>query len=358
MTMSKVVYCLLAFVSFTFVPGFNDSGLQAASRGSSGQNKSNKLTNEPVGVISFEKPVVDFGTVKRGQKLTASFQFKNVGKGLLTIQGVQAACDCTTPEAIKGKVFGPGETGTIEVIFDTKDYAGRVTKAVTVITNERSMPDRTLTISASVNSEINATPPLADFGEVVPKQASEQVIRIKGNMKQALRIDKIRFSQDYLDVAYRKDGQDFLVTIKLKANAPIGFFKDTIWLKNNSSALPDMPIPVRATIRGEIALAPTYVEFGSVQPSEKSSRQILLTSAADFEITDNKIEVNVNGSKSSLGSDLVKVDVKRSGRNEKKVNLELRNPGNQPGSVHGKITLQTSNPQQKNLTFDFYAFFR
>ena len=356
--MRKVVYCLLAFGSISVILGFSGLSLHAASRGSANQSKSNKLTNEPVGIISFEKPIVDFGTVKRGQKLTGSFQFKNVGQGPLTIQGVQAACDCTTPESIKGKVFSPGESGAIDVVFDTKDYTGRVTKAITVITNERSMPDRTLTISATVNSEINATPPLADFDDVVSKEAPEQVIRIKGNMKQTLRIEKIRFNQEHLDVAYRKDGQDFLVTIKLKANAPIGFFKDTIWLKNNSSALPEMPIPVRATVRGEIALSPSYVEFGSVPPSEKSSRQILLTSASDFEITDNLVEVNVNGSKSNLGSDLVKIDVTRSGKNEKKVQLELKNPGNQPGSVHGKITLQTSNPQQKKLTFDFYAFFR
>jgi hypothetical protein len=129
-------------------------------------------------------------------------------------------------------------------------------------------------------------------------------------------------------------------------------------VKNNSSALPDMPIPIRATIRGEISMNPAYVEFGSVSPSEKSLRQISLTSATKFDITSNRVEMNVNGSKSSTGADLIKVEVSQSAKNEKKVKLELKNPGNQPGSVHGKITLETSNPQQKNLTFDFYAFFR
>lgn len=330
----------------------------AATRERSSAKKSNKLTNEPAGVISFEKPIVDFGTVKRGQKLTATFQFKNIGQGVLTIQGIQAACDCTTSESVKGKSYGPGELGSIDVIFDTKDYTGRVSKAITVITNERSMSDRTLTIAATVNSEINATPPLADFGEVVLNQSPEQVIRIKGNMKNDLRIEKIRFNQDYLEVNYRKENQDFVVTLKLKPNAPIGFFKDTIWIKNNSSALPDMPIPVRATIRGEIALSPAYVEFGSVSASEKSQRLISLTSASAFDITSNRVEMNVNGAKTSIGSDILRIEVNKNSKNEKKVKLELKNPGNQPGSVHGKITLETSNPQQKNLTFDFYAFFR
>jgi hypothetical protein len=332
--------------------------LDAATRERSTSKKSNKLTNEPAGVISFEKPVVDFGTVKRGQKLTAVFQFKNVGQGPLTIQGIQAACDCTTPESVKGKLYSPGDRGSIEVIFDTKDYSGRVSKAITVITNERSMPDRTLTIAATVNSEINATPPLADFGEVVLNQSTEQVIRVKGNMKNELRIDKIRFNQELFDVSYRKEAQEFIISIKLKPNIPIGFIKDTIWVKNNSSALPDMPIPVRATIRGEIAMSPAYVEFGSVPASEKSLRQISITSDSAFDITSNRVEMNVNGAKTNVGADLMKVEVTKTTKNEKKVKLELKNPGNQPGSVHGKITLETSNPQQKSLTFDFYAFFR
>jgi len=330
----------------------------AASSERSTLRKNNKLTNEPSGVISFEKPFVDFGTVKRGQKLTATFQFKNVGQGALTIQGVQASCDCTTAEAAKGKSYGPGEAGSLDVVFDTKDYTGRVTKAITVITNERSMPDRTLTIAATVNSEINATPPLADFGDVVLNQSPQQTIRVKGNMKSNLKIEKIRFNEEHLEVSYARDGLDFVITVKLKPSAPIGFFKDTIWIKNNSAALPEMPIPVRASIRGEIAVSPAYVEFGSVQPSEKTRRQISLTSASGFEITNKRVELNVNGSKTGSGDDLIKIDVSQSGKNDKKVNLEIKNPGNQPGSVHGKITLETTNQQQKSLTFDFYAFFR
>ena len=159
----------------------------AAKNGTS-SDKNNKITNEPSGVISFEKPLVDFGMVKRGQKLTAKFTFKNIGQGPLAIQGVQAACDCTTSDAAKGKSFGPGDSGVLEVTFDTKDYSGKVTKAVTVITNERSMSDRTLTLTATVNSDVTATPPLADFGEVVLNHSPQQSIRIKGTMKNDLKI--------------------------------------------------------------------------------------------------------------------------------------------------------------------------
>ena len=328
-----------------------------ASRQTS-SNKSRQLNNEPSGVISFEKAGIDFGAIKRGQKVSASFPFKNIGQGALTIQGVQAACNCTTSDTAKGKTFGPGETGNLEVIFDSTDYSGKVSKAITVITNERSMPDRTLTITATVNSEIDAKPPLVDFGDVVMNQSPQQIIILKNNMKGELKIEKIRYNEEFLDVGYTKEGHEFSIYVKLKPSAPIGFFKDTIWIKNNSTALPEMPIPVRATIRGQIAATPAYIEFGSVQPSDKSARQISLTATDGFEITSNSVELNVNGAKDDAGQNLMRVSVTPADKNGKKINLELMNPGGKSGSVHGKITLQTTNPQQKNLTVDFYAFFR
>ncbi|MCX6126096.1 MAG: DUF1573 domain-containing protein [Proteobacteria bacterium] len=318
----------------------------------------NQLTNEPNGVISFENSLVDFGTIKRGQKMTAKFLYKNTGSGPLIIQGVQAPCDCTTVEASKGKSISPGEGGVIEVAFDSTSYAGRIVKAVSVVTNERAMPDRTLTISALINSDLEADPPLVDFGEVVVNQVTQQQIKIKNLMKTELKIEKLRYNESFLDVGYAKDGKDWVLHVKLKPTAPIGFLKDTIYVKNNSTSLGEMPIPVRATIKGPITSNPAYVEFGSIAVNEKSSRQINLTSMEMFDITTNRIELVVNGVKRDGSEKHLRVGVVPADKNGKKVSLDLTNPGSGNGSVHGKVYLDTTNPQQKLLTIDFYAFFR
>jgi hypothetical protein len=61
---------------------------------------------------------------------------------------------------------GPQESGAIDVTFDTTDFNGPVVKTITVMTNERHVPDRTLSIKATVVSEFEVNPPLADFGSV------------------------------------------------------------------------------------------------------------------------------------------------------------------------------------------------
>ncbi len=353
---TNLLSCLI--IGLTLVTIENSSFAASRAAEARAASKNNRLTNEPSGVISFEKPLIDFGMVKRGQKLPAKFSFKNIGKGTLSIQGVQASCNCATVDAAKGKSFAPGESGVIEVLFDTTDYSGKVTKAITVITNERSMPDRTLTVTALVNSDIDASPPMVDFGEVVLNQTPQQTVRLKNNMKSELKIERIRFNEEFLDVGYTKEGREFAIYVKLKPTVPIGFFKDTIWVKNNSTALAEMPIPIRVSIRGQISATPAYIEFGSVSANDSASRQISLKATKEFEILDNSVELNINGSKADDGQKLIKVNVVQTDKTGKNISIELKNPGNKSGSVHGKITLQTNNPQQKNLTVDFYAFFR
>lgn len=340
----------LAFLGISSVLAVSSNGASAAKR--------EKLTNELTGSIKFDGVVKDFGTVKRGEKLTAKFAYTNNGAGPLIIQGVQASCDCTTVEMAKGKSIAPGEAGMIEVVFDTTDYSGRVTKAVTVITNEKPMPDRTLTVSALVNSDISAEPPLVDFGDVVMNQTPQQTIHIKNAMKGELKIEKLRYNEDALDIGYKKEGKDWVLHVKLKPGVAIGFLKDTIYVKNNSPALSEMPIPVRASIKGPISYSPSYIEFGSISANDKATRQIELTAIESFDITTNRAELMVNGTKMEGAEKLMKVSVVPAERNTKKISLELMNPGTNPGSVHGKVFLDTNNPQQKTLIIDFYAFFR
>lgn len=84
--------------------------------------------------ISFERTSHDFGRVESGPVYTTTFKYKNTGHTNLFISAADASCGCTVPtwsrEAIK-----PGESGEIEVNFDSKGRTGEQLKTVTVTTN-------------------------------------------------------------------------------------------------------------------------------------------------------------------------------------------------------------------------------
>jgi peptidoglycan-associated lipoprotein len=76
------------------------------------------LRNVPI--MQFKQRTFDLGTVKKGDKRTMSYEFVNAGDADLEIS-IISHCDCTTTEYDTGRVYKPGEGGTIKVIFDSSD---------------------------------------------------------------------------------------------------------------------------------------------------------------------------------------------------------------------------------------------
>jgi len=85
-------------------------------------------------VLTFEKTVYDFNTIKQGEKVHYDFKFKNTGKTPLIVSNATASCGCTVPESPKEPV-APGETGVIKVVFDSTGKTGKQDKVITVSSN-------------------------------------------------------------------------------------------------------------------------------------------------------------------------------------------------------------------------------
>lgn len=311
-----------------------------------------------LGQIRFDENSFDFGRVKRGEKLNHRFTFKNVGKGPLKVYGVHAACGCTAAEVATDKEYPAQEGGAIDVTFDTNDFNGSIVKTVTVMTNERHVPDRTLSIKATVVSEFEINPPLADFGAVLAQTGGTQQIFIKPQPGQKFSIEKIRFNAESLAVSsLAKDG-GYLLSVELKKNISPGFLKETIYIKNDSKSLPELRIPVRATVRGNIEIEPRYLEFGAISPTAKSSRSVTVTGMQDFEIKNIRMDLNLNGTRVKDTSSLLKMNPVSTDKLKKLIAIDLMNKTEKAGSVHGKLFIETTDPQQKEISVDFYAFFR
>lgn len=69
--------------------------------------------------MEFKEKLVDFGTVKKGEKRSHEFEFVNAGTTDIVINLV-SACDCTAVEYPE-KPVKPGEKGVIHVVFDSSE---------------------------------------------------------------------------------------------------------------------------------------------------------------------------------------------------------------------------------------------
>jgi len=84
--------------------------------------------------IEFSEYEHDFGKIVSGEKVAVIFTFRNTGKAPLIINSVSTSCGCTVSK-YSTKPVAPGETGTIEVVFDSSGYNGAQRKTITVRSN-------------------------------------------------------------------------------------------------------------------------------------------------------------------------------------------------------------------------------
>ncbi len=83
--------------------------------------------------IQFKNEVVDYGEIAKGSDGVRKFEFTNTGNAPLIISKVYSSCGCTIPKKPE-KPIPPGETGVIEVKYDTK-RVGPIRKTITVYSN-------------------------------------------------------------------------------------------------------------------------------------------------------------------------------------------------------------------------------
>lgn len=105
-----------------------NSSIVNIPQSASGQN------NGKLPTMSFSDTNHDFGTIQQGEKVSYTFKFKNTGNADLVISSAVGSCGCTVPHYPKGTVAA-GDTGTVDVTFDSSGKQGKVIKSVTIVTN-------------------------------------------------------------------------------------------------------------------------------------------------------------------------------------------------------------------------------
>lgn len=100
--------------------------------------------------IEFKTETVDYGEIAKGSDGVRVFEFTNTGEAPLVISDVKSSCGCTIPKKPDAPIL-PGETGEIQVKYDTK-RVGPIRKAITVTSNADT-PTKVLKIKGTVKGE-------------------------------------------------------------------------------------------------------------------------------------------------------------------------------------------------------------
>lgn len=96
--------------------------------------KERDLASSNFPIISFDKKIYDFGTIKEGKKVKGKFIIYNKGKANLIILDAKATCGCTIPIKPEKPIL-PGESSEINFVFNSTGRFGKQSKTITLKTN-------------------------------------------------------------------------------------------------------------------------------------------------------------------------------------------------------------------------------
>ncbi len=104
--------------------------------------------------IYFPEKQHDFGLVEEGKIYEYTFRFSNTGNSDLEIKDLKTSCGCTAA-LLSSKTIKPGGEGTLKIELDTSNRFGRMSRNITLTTNEPDGEIKVLTIYAEVKKKEN-----------------------------------------------------------------------------------------------------------------------------------------------------------------------------------------------------------
>ena len=299
--------------------------------------------------LTIVEPVKDFGTVAKGEKLDWAFEIRNTGTTDLEIISAKPTCGCTVADF--DKVIKPGQSGKVHANVDTTGFAGPIAKAVTLETNDPSVPTAQVTISAIVKPYVEANKGFVRYNLLQGETAKESIV-LYSEETEPFEIVKVTSPQEWIKVDYKKAaGNDILENLGRRGQAQykidvtvggdqsrIGPIAEKIHIMTNSKHQPDYWVSVSGVVRPTFRVEPGSINFGEVSADESAATRTVLFRSNDLK-TPEKFVV----SKAESGVAGITATVKPTDRKgEYEMQLQVGKDA-KAGMIDGSILVHTND---------------
>ncbi len=319
----------------------------------------------------------DFGTMDEKAEGRYDFTVTNVGEGTLEVTGGDTSCGCTMSEIEKSEL-APGDSTNVTVTWRGEGREGPFRHTATVYTSDPEQSRVTFTVSGRITQAVRVVPGELVFSQLAVGDSANGEVQLFCNLDKRLEAPSWRFSESdesaFFEVAVEPMSAEQLssdpnarsglsLKVTLKPGLPQGPFRQRILLKTNLDEAPELAIPVRGSLVGDISIVAIgagwdaehgLLSLGTVGAAEGVRRQLLLVARGKdrdrvaFEpvrVFPDWLEVTV-GETSQIGGGAV---------NQTPVSIVI--PKGAPPAVHlgseqgefGELRLKTNHPRTPEL---------
>ncbi len=329
------------------------------------------------GKARFSELEFDFGAMDISAEGSHDFIITNVGEGPLQVEAGETSCGCTLSE-IERTELAPGESTEVTVTWRADGKVGPYRHTATVHTSDPEQSRVTLTVSGRITQVVRVVPQELAFGQLAMGEPADGEVELFCHLDEPLEVVDWEFSEpeeaQFFEVTVGPLPEEAIesepdaksgvgVRVALKPGLPQGAFRQTIRLRTNLDEVPEVAVPVRGNLTGDISIVAigsgweadhNMLTLGTVQAASGVRRQFLLVvrgphrSTAVFEpvrVFPDWLEVEV-GKTSEIGGGTVT-----------QTPLWIAIPEDAPPAVHlgseqgemGEVRLKTNHPKTPEL---------
>lgn len=194
--------------------------------------------------VFAEAPLHDFGEVPIGTVVRHVFPVQNRGGRPLTLRPVRAACACAV-DVSAGGTLAAGQSGWVEVAFDTAGAGGRRVRTVAIETNDPETRELVLTLQGTVVADVVVTPEKVFFGRVPRGASRERTVEVETapgvSVRRVVKASR-RLAVRSVRLAGPRRGIRLHVTLRPQTRP--GTFDDSIVVTTTSRRQSEIRIPV------------------------------------------------------------------------------------------------------------------
>lgn len=168
--------------------------------------------------IQALEPNYRFPTVKSGDLVQHDFIITNTGTETLVISNVLTSCGCTTAGKWTTNI-APGASGSIPVTFNSFNYAGEVSKMVTIMSNDPQQPAIFVKLGGTVFQALTVKPPFLLMA-LSSEQTGTGEATISNQTTNAIWIKEIRTGNPAFTAVLRTNVPGFSYSLSVSSKPP------------------------------------------------------------------------------------------------------------------------------------------
>ncbi|GLI37013.1 DUF1573 domain-containing protein [Geobacter hydrogenophilus] len=201
--------------------------------------------------LEVDRAVFDFGSIPQGKKLDHVFKLMNKGDSPLTISRTRTSCGCTVAN-VSTKTIAPGKSADLKISFDSANFGGKVTKTITVESNDPASPTTTLTIKGIINEELVMTPRQMNLGQTKVGSSKEVSVTLENHGERTVRILSVTTPMPQVKAAIKKQtlkpGEKTQVAVTVSPRPEDRFLSGFIIIATDIPGKPEITLPLYGSV--------------------------------------------------------------------------------------------------------------